>query len=362
MTGSERLGSRAEDLLVWFAQNARDLPWRKEPTPYHVWVSEIMLQQTRVEAVKPFYTRFVTELPDIKALADCPEERLLKLWEGLGYYSRVRNMQKAAKKVVESYDGKLPADRDQLLALPGFGPYTSGSVASIAYGLRAPAVDGNVLRVITRMYGDRSDIKKTQTRKAVEAIVTEAMPEGSAGAFNQALMEIGATVCVPNGDPACAICPLARSCKAGQDGSWSEIPVKTAKTPRRIEARTVLVVRDGVKTWIRRRPEKGLLAGLYELPSLDGHRTPDEVLEELKRLGLAPVRIQPLREAKHIFSHVEWRMIGFMILVESLDDTHGLLCVEPQRTEEEYPIPAAFRAYTEYLRIRIGQDRYRTEE
>ena len=255
-----------EPLLTWYLKNARSLPWREEPTPYRVWVSEIMLQQTRVEAVKPYFQRFITKLPDVAALADCPEDTLLKLWEGLGYYNRVRNMQKAARTVVEEYGGILPADYRALLSLTGIGSYTAGAIASIAYGIPVPAVDGNVLRVLTRLSGDASDIMKQTVKTALEEELLDFMPKDRAGAFNQALMELGATVCVPNGAPLCGECPWGGVCKACADGSWAYLPVKTRARERRIEERTVFVIRTGDRVVLNRRPKKGLLAGLYEFP------------------------------------------------------------------------------------------------
>lgn len=349
-----------QPLLDWFDQNARILSWREKPEPYRVWVSEIMLQQTRVEAVKPFFERFTEALPDVKALADCPEDSLLKLWEGLGYYNRVRNMQKAAQYMTELYDARMPADYDKLLALPGIGPYTAGAVASIAFEIPVPAVDGNVLRVITRITENDGDILKQSVKHQVEMELLKIMPEGKSGAFNQSLMELGATVCVPNGAPKCEACPVADLCLAHQNGKEMDYPKKTQKKSRKIEKKTVLVIRDGNRAAIRKRPAKGLLAGLYELPNLPGWLSSDEVLAWLKKEGLSPVRIQELSDAKHIFSHIEWHMKGYVILTEELENASGtdMLFVEPQKTEEEYPIPAAFAAYTGYLQIRLGQEKY----
>ena len=224
-----------EPLLAWYRENKRQLPWREEPTPYHVWVSEIMLQQTRVEAVKEYYTRFLQALPEVKDLAQCPEEQLLKLWEGLGYYNRVRNMQKAAIEIVEKYGGVMPADYEKILALPGIGSYTAGAVSSIAYGIPRPAVDGNVLRVITRITENPEDILKQSTKKKVETALQEIMPEDCPGDFNQSLMELGATVCVPNGMAKCEQCPVAQMCQAHAHKTVLEYPKKTPKKQRKIE-------------------------------------------------------------------------------------------------------------------------------
>lgn len=361
---TERLTKIAEPLLRWFEQNARDLPWRRNPLPYYVWVSEIMLQQTRVEAVKPFFARFTETLPDVAALAACPEDRLLKLWEGLGYYNRVRNMQKAAQLVMEQYGGVLPDQYEELLKLPGIGSYTAGAIASIACGRAVPAVDGNVLRVISRICSSEEDIAKQSVKSRFEQELKAVMPQDRPGMFNQALMELGATVCVPNGAPDCLHCPVAELCLARAAGRQLELPVKAPKKPRKIEPRTVLVIRDSERAAVRKRPKKGLLAGLYELPNYEGHLTREEALERTRAAGFSPIRIYELEEAKHIFSHIEWRMTGYLVLVEEQEHgrTHGdgqeLLFVEPSQTEREYPIPAAFAAYTKYLSIRLGQEKY----
>ncbi len=373
----ERLDKIIAPLLSWFAENARVLPWREQPLPYYVWVSEIMLQQTRVEAVKPFFARFTEALPDVRALAECEEDRLLKLWEGLGYYNRVRNMQKAAVIVMDQYGGRLPDTYEELLGLPGIGSYTAGAIASIAYGRAVPAVDGNVLRVISRIIGNEDDITKQSVKKQFEQLLQNVMPKDRSGAFNQALMELGATVCLPNGAPDCENCPVRKLCYANETDRQMELPVKAAKKARRIEERTVLVIRDSERAAVRQRPKKGLLAGLYELPNFEGHLSPEEVISRTREIGFEPVRVWPLRSAKHIFSHVEWQMTGYMVLVEegtdtaaqtddgpepkgirSRKDTESLLFIEPERTEREYPIPAAFAAYTEYLSIRLGQEKY----
>ena len=347
-------------LLSWYDGHARILPWREKPTPYGVWVSEIMLQQTRVEAVKPFYERFMKALPDIPSLAACPEDRLLKLWEGLGYYNRVRNLQKAARILVKDYHGKMPADYEAVLALPGIGSYTAGAVLSISMGFPYPAVDGNVLRVISRVTLLSEDILKQSVKTKVENELKVLMPLNRPGDFNQALMELGATVCVPNGEPKCGECPLKELCQAHGLGRELEFPKKAPKKARRVEKRTVLVILDGERSAIRKRPSKGLLAGMYELPNLLGHKSQEEVLDYLKQQKLSPIRIQPLKESRHIFSHVEWHMIGYAVRVEETGELAGgeLLFVEPEKTQEDYPIPAAFSAYAECLRIKLGQEKY----
>jgi A/G-specific adenine glycosylase len=332
-----------------------------------------------VEAVKPYYRRFMEALPDVKALADCPEDRLLKLWEGLGYYNRVRNMQKAAQLVVSRYGGVLPETYEELLALPGIGSYTAGAIASIACGQIVPAVDGNVLRVISRITGSDADIAKQSVKTQMEQLLQTVMDREFAsagtrtelpGLFNQSLMELGATVCLPNGAPECERCPVRAICYAYEHGCQLSLPVKSSQKSRRIEPHTVFVIRDSERGAIRKRPARGLLAGLYELPNSKGHLTQEEALAQVQKWGFSPIRIRPLPEAKHIFSHVEWRMIGYMVLVEDMEAAQqetpseghsAMLFIEPQQTEQEYPVPAAFAAYTKYLSIRLGQEKYNTK-
>ena len=366
-----KLNLLAEPLLRWFLKNARVLPWREAPTPYRVWVSEIMLQQTRVEAVKPYFERFVGALPSVADLAACPEDQLLKLWEGLGYYNRVRNMQKAAVLMMERYGGGLPDTYTELLKLPGIGHYTAGAVASIAYGQRVPAVDGNVLRVMARMAADDTDIRKQSFQRETEEMLAglltglsvpaelgEQIYRGNVpGAFNQALMELGATVCMPNGVPLCGECPWEAFCLARREGCIASLPVKSRAKERRCEERTVLIIRDGDKVAIRKRPQRGLLAGLYELPNVEGHKSEDEVLSLVKEMKLAPLRIRRLKDAKHIFSHIEWQMWGYAILVEESEREDEFLFVDATDAGERYAIPTAFAAYTEYMNIRLGNER-----
>ena len=229
-------------LQVWFDGHARVLPWRENPTAYYVWISEIMLQQTRVEAVKPYFQRFITELPDVKSLAECPENRYLKLWEGLGYYNRVRNLNAAAVQIMETYDGFIPQSYEELLKLKGIGSYTAGAISSIAYNQPVPAVDGNVLRVISRVCADDSDIMKQSVRTAMERKLRELM-EGMTDVliprkFNQALMELGAMICVPNGAPHCEECPWQAFCEARLQNRIAELPVKKKAKARRVEDKT----------------------------------------------------------------------------------------------------------------------------
>lgn len=345
-------------LLEWYDKQKRTLPWRSKPTPYRVWVSEIMLQQTRVEAVKPYFERFMKALPTVRKLAACPEEELLKLWEGLGYYNRVRNMQKTAQILVQENKGELPAQFDELMKLPGIGKYTAGAISSIAFGIPVPAVDGNVLRVITRITADERDISKDSVKQSIARDIQEIIPMRRAGDFNQALIELGAIVCVPNGPAKCHECPVAHLCEARQKDIIMELPKKAPKKARSIENKTVLLIKDGEKIAIRKRPKKGLLAGLYEFPNVEGHLSEDKVLELVKSYDLAPLFIQKLEDSKHIFTHKEWHMTGYAVRVEELEEeTDGLLFVERETVEKEYPIPSAFGAYANQINIALGNKR-----
>lgn len=354
-------------LLKWYDTNRRVLPWREEPTPYRVWVSEIMLQQTRVEAVKAYYERFMRMLPDIKALAEAEEEELLKLWEGLGYYNRVRNMQKAAKRIMVEYGGEMPDTYEELLLLEGIGSYTAGAIASIAYKRVSPAVDGNVLRVISRVRRDGRLISDVKVRKSVEDDLRDVMPGERPGDFNQALMELGACVCIPNGAPHCNECPLDKICMAHQTGEESNYPKKADAKPRTVEKKTILVIQDEDRIVLQKRPDTGLLAGMYEFPSLDGFHTAKEVCAYLEHNGMKIIRIRALEKATHIFTHKEWHMKGFLIRVDELEkgmpgaDTKNWLYVAPKNTKHKYPIPKAFAAYTKCMNIKLGNERYEEE-
>ncbi len=353
----------AKPLLAWYDRGRRILPWREEPTPYHVWLSEIMLQQTRVEAVKPYYDRFLQVLPDIGSLAAVEEEKLLKLWEGLGYYNRARNLKKAAEILVSEYGGEMPDDYEKIQSLPGIGSYTAGAIASIAFGKAHPAVDGNVLRILARLRADDRDILSAKVKKSVEDELLDVMPAERPGDFNQALMELGATVCIPNGAPKCKECPWRELCLAGAEGRAAEFPKKAKKKPRSIEKKTILVIQDAERVALRKRPNRGLLAGMYEFPSLEGHCEEAVVSAYLKEIGLLPIRIRKLPPAKHVFTHKEWHMTGYLIRVDELavkgsgQELEGFVFVEPEETRTNYPIPSAFAVYAERVEMRRGVEK-----
>ena len=341
------LGALVEPLCLWFEKNKRSMPWREDATPYHVWLSEIMLQQTRIEAAKAYYHRFTERLPDVQALAEVPEEELMKLWEGLGYYNRARNLQKAAKLLVERYDGCLPASYDLLLELPGIGNYTAGAIASIAYGVPAPAVDGNVLRVAMRYLNCDDDITKQTVRRRMEEAIMAVIPAEQPGEFNQALMELGEVICIPNGRPLCENCPLAALCQGYAAGRQMELPVKPEKKSRRMEKRTILLLEWEGKIGIAKRPEKGLLAGLWEFPGLDGHKTMSQLKEWLQKQGVAEAKISRLQGGKHIFSHVEWHMRGYRVELTQKPQAlvSELMWVEKSELQNQYAIPVAFHIF-----------------
>ena len=366
MMAIENLQRIVPPLTEWFRAFARDLPWRSDPLPYYVWISEIMLQQTRVEAVKPYFRRFTEALPDVKALADCPEEELFKLWEGLGYYSRARNLKKAAQEIVRSFGGEIPGDYEALLSLPGIGSYTAGAVASIAFGVSVSAVDGNVLRVASRLTGSGEVIDDPRVKRFWEEQLTGLIRDSGvdSGLFNQAMMELGALICLPNGKPDCASCPLKACCRACAEGSWERIPARREKKARRKEDRTVLLIRDAVSTLIHKRDDRGLLAGLWELPNLEGEADEKQVLDYCRSLGLKVLQIRPLPEAKHVFTHVEWHMRGYLLLVEDMQEAQQsgqfaaerFLAAGTDEIGERYPVPSAFRNYMDYLGLRTGSD------
>nr|WP_294495418.1 A/G-specific adenine glycosylase [uncultured Mediterraneibacter sp.] len=352
---SPRLREAVEPLVEWYRKEKRDLPWRKRMDAYRVWISEIMLQQTRVEAVKPYYERFLRELPDVKALSEVSEERLLKLWEGLGYYNRARNLKAAACQIMEEHGGCFPETYEEIRSLKGIGNYTAGAISSFVYHIPKPAVDGNVLRVAARITADASDIAKAGTKAKIESEIEEIIPRQNPGDFNQSLIELGAIVCLPNGVPKCDECPVNAICLAHAEGRELDFPVKSKQKSRRVEKRTVVIFRDEEKTAIRKRPSKGLLAGMYEFPNKEGHMGMGEVTEYGKSVGLVPVRIRKLGNAKHVFSHVEWHMIGYEILVDELEKSmtgaageengNGIIFAGIRQLQEKYPIPSAFEAY-----------------
>ena len=332
-------------ILPWYRQNKRDLPWRQDREPYHIWVSEIMLQQTRVEAVKGYYARFLAELPDIGCLARCDDEKLHKLWEGLGYYSRVRNLKKAAQVILEDHGGIFPRDHAAVRALPGIGDYTAGAICSIAFGMPTPAVDGNVLRVLSRLRADGEPIDLPAVKKRVRQELAEVYPSDCPGEFTQALMELGATLCGPNWEPRCAECPCKDWCKGQKD--WQKYPVKLPKREKKQENRTVFLLRCGEKWAIEKRGEKGLLAGLWQFPNECGHFSAEEAVAWAEERGLHPRNVERSLDRHHIFTHIRWDLRGWFLEVDEM--AGGFTWLPLEEIDEQAALPTAFRQFREEI-------------
>lgn len=331
-------------LLEWYRDNARVLPWRSDPTPYHVWISEIMLQQTRVAAVLDYYRRFMAALPTVADLAGLEEDKLLKLWQGLGYYNRARNLQKAARQIQEDFGGRFPDTYEAILTLAGVGEYTAGAISSIAFGIPVPAVDGNVLRVVARLTGDGGDIARPETKNRMRQALLAVIPRDMPGDFNQALMELGATVCLPNGAPLCGQCPVRALCTALREERTGELPVKGAKKARRIEERTVFLIFRDKRVALRRRAAKGLLASLWEYPN---------------ELAPAPCPVEaaglePGCGGRHIFTHIEWRMQSVVVTAASDALPQGWVWADRDALAGEYAVPNAFQSFAHLVEARLG--------
>ena len=331
-------------LLSWYREHRRMLPWRENKDPYRIWLSEIMLQQTRIEAVIPYYHRFLAEAPTVRDLSELSDERLMKLWEGLGYYSRARNLKKAALTVMSEHGGEMPRSFSELRALSGIGDYTAGAIASIAFGLPEPAVDGNVLRVLMRLCGREDDIAAASTKKAVTEALRKIYPMGTdAGDLTEGLMELGEHVCIPNGVPLCERCPWQAECVAHREHRECELPKKSAKKEQRKEELTVLLLFCDGKIALQKRPENGLLAGMWEFPNLPGKRSESEVSALLSERGLSVKSTERSVDATHIFTHVIWNMSGMAVTCYHASDS--LFWFTPEELTNEIALPTAFRAY-----------------
>ena len=359
MEHAELLAAAVPLLTEWYKTVKKDLPWRRNPTPYRVWISEIMLQQTRIEAAIPYYERFLARLPDVPSLAGVPGDELMKLWEGLGYYSRARNLKKAAAVVMERYGGVLPETAGELRQLPGIGDYTAGAIASIACGRPEPAVDGNVLRVLARLTEWSSDVLAQKTRRQAAEALREVYPSGrSAGLLTEGLMELGETVCLPNGSPHCEECPLADICLACRSGTAERYPVRRAARQRRQEQITVLLLEKDGRFALCRRPEEGLLAGMWQFPNEPGRLEGSEVRKAAERLGLETRDVTPAGTGHHVFSHVEWHMTGWHVACRGGEPDGSLIWFTPEQIQTEVALPAAFRCWREKVTgKRAGKNR-----
>ena len=331
-------------LSPWYRANKRDLPWRQDKEPYHVWVSEIMLQQTRVEAVKGYYARFLEALPTIAHLAACDDDVLHKLWEGLGYYSRVRNLKKAAIQIMAEHGGAFPGEYEAIRALPGIGDYTAGAVSSICFDRKEPAVDGNVLRVISRILEDPTPIDLPAQKKKVTALLKEVYPD-EAGEFTQAMMELGATLCGPNWKPRCGECPCREFCGGARHGTAEQFPVKQPKKEKRVEEKTVFIFFCDGRYALRKRPDSGLLAGLWEFPNVAGKMETEGALTQTEAFGLRPREIYRQADRKHIFTHIRWEMRG--VYIEVAEPAGEFTWFTAQEIEAHTALPTAFRQFWE---------------
>lgn len=330
-------------LLDWYGEHKRSLPWRENVTPYRVWVSEIMLQQTRVEAARDYYRKWMERFPTVADLASASEEDVLKQWEGLGYYSRARNLHKAAK-LVAAQGGELPSDKKALRALPGIGAYTVGAILSIAFGIPEPAVDGNVMRVVSRLTADGFDQSKDDVRAAIADGLRPLIPQGCSSEFTQSLFELGALICLPNAVPKCEECPLKDDCEAHRLKREEDFPVKVVKAEKRREKLTVFVLERSGKFAVKKRPDKGLLAGLWELPNVKG----DLSVGEVKKLFDGEV--MPLPPARHVFTHIVWEMTGYYVRLQADPNDPSLVFVSPEELASSYPLPSAFKSFKQYCK------------
>lgn len=349
----DTLKSISAALLPWYAERRRPFPWREDATPYRIWISEIMLQQTRIEAALPYFERFIAALPSVRDLAEAEEQQLLKLWEGLGYYSRVRNLQKAARAVMQTFGGELPNEYEQLMSLPGIGEYTAGAIASIAFGQAVPAVDGNVLRVTARLLNDEGDVMSTAVRKRLTRAVCAMLPADNPGDFNQAFMELGETVCLPNTVPLCGDCPLSFLCVGLRAGNPERLPTRKQKKQRRVEKHTVLIVLADDCVLLRRREATGLLAGMWELPSVSGWVSAAGAARAAAEWGAKTLSVAPRRvtDGRHLFSHVEWHMRGYLVKTAYFEAPPGYLWVHAHMLREEIALPSAFRPFAAFLPV-----------
>lgn len=336
-----------EALIPWYEAHKRELPWRQDREPYHVWLSEIMLQQTRVEAVKEYYRRFVTALPTIPDLAEAPEEQILKLWEGLGYYNRVRNLQKAAQTICAEYTGVFPSEYAQIRSLSGIGDYTAGAIASICFDAPTPAVDGNVLRVYSRLLADDANIDLQTTKKRITGKLQETYPRKNPGIATQALMELGATVCVPNGAPRCDVCPVAEICQARKQDTWRNLPVRSEKKKRKIVDKTVFILLTEDTVALHKRSASGLLAGMWEFPNVDVKLDKQEAVTQVTGWQTEPVDLLMQTSYTHIFSHVEWHMTAYYIRCRKTNKKWKW--VTKESLDETYALPSAFRPFREQI-------------
>ena len=340
-----------QTILSWYDQGHRDLPWRRTQDPYRIWISEIMLQQTRAETVVSYYERFLARYPTVQDLASAPEEELLKAWEGLGYYSRARSLQKAAKAIVSQYDGQLPADLNKLRALPGVGDYTAGAIASIAFGIPAAAVDGNVERVLCRWDAITDEVGTPAVRRQIAARAQALVPRDRPGAFANAMMEMGATMCTPK-NPRCLLCPVREGCLGFAQGIAQELPHKAKKKAQRVENRAVLLVFCDNRVLIVKRQEK-LLGGLFVFPDVLEESDPARLCRALEALGIRAAYDEKLGHARHVFTHLIWEMDVHAVVADEMTQVPGGQWVTRQELAA-LPLPTAVKAARQWAMERLS--------
>ena len=341
-----------QTILSWYDQGHRDLPWRRTQDPYRIWISEIMLQQTRAETVVSYYERFLARYPTVQDLASAPEEELLKAWEGLGYYSRARSLQKAAKEIVARYGGQLPADLEKLRALPGIGDYTAGAIASIAFGIPAAAVDGNVERVLCRWDAITDEVGTPAVRRQIAARAQALVPPDRPGAFANAMMEMGATMCTPK-NPKCLLCPVREGCMGFAQGIAQELPRKAKKKAQRVENRAVLLVFCDNRVLIVKRQEK-LLGGLFVFPDVLEESDPARLCQALEALGIRAAYDEKLGHARHVFTHLIWEMDVHAVVADEMTQVPGGQWVSRQELAA-LPLPTAVKAARQWAMERLTE-------
>ncbi len=340
----DNLNDLPKKLLPWYKKNARKLPWRENKDPYCVWISEIMLQQTRVEAVIEYYNRFLKAIPDMKTLALVDDEKLLKLWEGLGYYTRAKNLKRAAREILEKHNGVFPHEYALILELPGIGPYTAGAISSICFDLPIPAVDGNVLRVLSRITNSSAPIDEQKTKTDIFNMLKKIYPKKDPGDFTQALMELGAVICTPQ-SPKCQQCPLRTRCRANAAHTVSNIPVKSVKKAKKLIYKTIFLFECHKKFALIKRKQDGLLGGMWQFPEIDGKLSLQQAVNAAQEMGVHPVQLYRKTEKSHIFTHLKWDMRCYHILCA--DQTPNFVWETLEKIRDTYALPTAFKQFIE---------------
>lgn len=334
-------------ILSWYKKSRREMPWREQPTPYRIWISEIMLQQTRVDTVIPYFNNFMARYPTVESLASSEENELMKYWEGLGYYSRIKNIRKTAIELVQNHQAKLPESFEELLKLKGIGEYTAGAIASEAFGEKVPAVDGNVFRVFARLTGFREDIREAKSQEKLKVAVRGVLPEKEIGDFNQGLIELGALICIPKGSPKCELCPVKEFCGSYRDNLQDEIPFRSKARKRTVQERTVFLIQCGDRFAVRKREEGTLLEGLFEIPNREGFYTPEEAKSVVEEMGFTVKDLHMIRDKKVVFTHIEWILQGYYFHVAEEND--AFLFETKENLLKNYALASAFIGYLDLM-------------